>query len=60
MITNEISSVRTGKCRSVLESAGGSIPRKVRKDCVEEVTHEPSLTDIRENEENFPGRIKSV
>lgn len=37
-------------------SAGESSPGEVRKDFSEEVTHELSLTDIRENEENIPDR----
>lgn len=46
--------------RSLLGSAGGSSPGKVRKNFTEEVTHELSLTDIRKNEENIPDRMKSV
>lgn len=60
IITNVISSVRQGRCRSVMGSAGGGIPREVKKDCIEEVTHELSLTDVRDNEENIPDRMESI
>lgn len=60
IITNEISSVKGGICRPPLESAGGGSPEEVREDITEEVTHELSLTNIRENEENIPDRTKSI
>lgn len=48
--------MRSIQFRSLLGSAGESSPGEVRKDFSEEVTHELSLTDIRENEENIPDR----
>lgn len=54
IITNETNPFKRGMYRFLWGSTGRSSLGEVGKDFTKEMTHELSLRDIRENEENIP------